>query len=218
LKKKVHAMTTPAKVLFSLLIPATVLFGQYSTKPGGAPPSEIGPEISAMLQKQGTAIVSNGQPYAEIWFSAEAPKGPDTSEQDVSWKSVPHGSLLGVIRYAAEGKDRRGQKVKPGLYTLRFSYYPVDGAHQGVESTRDFLVLSPADGDKDPKATPAFAPLMDMSRKASGGRHPLVLTIWKAGSEWQEGLAQQGEDWVLGTKIGGETVMVIVSGINEHDR
>ena len=206
------------KVLLSLLIPATVVLGQYSTKPGGAPPSEVAPEITAELQKQGVAVLSNGQPYCELWFRAQAPKAPESSEQDVSWKTVPHGSLLGAVRYSVEGKDRRGQKIKPGVYTLRYSYYPVDGAHQGVESTRDFLVISPADSDKDPKATPAFAALMDMSRKVSGGRHPAVLTIWKAGSEWQEGLAQQGEDWTLGTKIGDETVMVIVAGINEHDR
>ena len=211
-------MSTQAKVLFSLLFPATVLFGQYSAKPGGAPPSELAPAVSAELQKQGIAVLSNGQPYCELWFLSQAPKGPESSEQDVSWKTVPHGSLIGAIRFSAEGKDRRGQKIKPGVYTLRFSYYPVDGAHQGAESTRDFLLMSSADIDKDPKATPAFADLVSQSRKASGTRHPAVLTVWKAGSEFQEGLAQQGEDWVLGAKVGDQTVMMIVAGINEHDR
>lgn len=207
-----------AKVLLSLLISSAVLFGQYTAKPGGAPPSELAPEIAATLQKQGIAVLSGGQPYCEFWFRTEAPKGPENSENDVSWKTVPHGSLLGAVRYSVEGKDRRGQKVKPGVYTLRFSYFPVDGAHQGAESTRDFMLLSPADSDKDPKSTPAFADLVNMSRKASGTRHPQVLNLWKASSEFQEGLNQQGEDTILGVKIGDTNVNVIVAGINEHDR
>jgi hypothetical protein len=207
-----------AKVLLSLVISATVLFAQYSMKPGGAPPSELAPEMAAELQKPGTAILANNQPYCEIWLRTQAPKGPETSENDVSWKTVPHGSFIGAIRYAAEGRDRRGQKLQPGVYTLRFSYFPVDGAHQGVESTRDFLILSPAAEDKDAKATPAFAELMDMSRKASGTRHPAALVVWAAGSEFQPGLAQQGEDWILGAKVGDASIMMIVVGINEHDR
>lgn len=207
------------KALISLLVAATAVFGQYSMKPGGAPPSELAPEMAAELQKQSIAILSNGQPYCEIWFRTQAPSGPETSETFVSWKTVPHGSLIGALHCTGEAKDRRGQAIKPGVYTLRFSYFPIDGAHQGAEPTRDFLILSPADGDKDAKSTPAFEDLMEASRKASGTRHPLAIAMWKAESEFQEGLSQLGEnDWVLGVKIGGTPISVIVAGINEHDR
>jgi hypothetical protein len=207
------------KFVLSLVVATTLAFGQYSAKPGGAPPSELAPEIAAELGKQGTAILSNGQPYCEVWFRTQSPSGPATSENFVTLTTVPHGSLMGAIRYSSEGKDRRGQAIKPGVYTMRLSYYPVDGAHQGVEPTRDFLILSPADSDKDPKATPAFADLMDMSRKASGTRHPACLTLWKAESEFKEGLAQASEhDWVLGVKLGDTPISMIIAGINEHDR
>ncbi|MCW5980829.1 MAG: hypothetical protein KIT09_22300 [Bryobacteraceae bacterium] len=205
--------------LIALLLAAATAFGQFSAKPGGAPPSELAPEMAAGLQQQGIAILSGGQPYSELWFRTQVPSGPETSENFVTWKTVPHGSYIGVIRYAVEGKDRRGQAIKPGIYTLRLSYFPVDGAHQGVEPTRDFLILSPADSDKDPNAAVAYEALMDMSRKVTGGRHPACLAMWKAESEFQEGLAQLGEhDWVLGVKIGNDPISLIVSGINEHDR
>jgi hypothetical protein len=208
-----------ARLLCSLFVTALAAFAQYSMKPSGAPAADIAPAITAELQKQGVQIVGgDGKVYAEIWLKAQAPQGPETSETDVSWKTVPHGALVGAVRYPEGGKDRRGQTIKPGAYTLRFSYYPVDGAHQGAEPSRDFLILAPAAADQDPKATPSFIDLMAMSRKASGTNHPAGLAMWRAGSDFQEGLAQSGEDWVWSTKVGAAQISVVVAGINEHDK
>ena len=54
-----------------------------------------------------------------------------------------------MIRLPERGADRRGQTIKPGVYTLRYGNYPQNGDHQGVEPQRDFLVLSPVAEDKD---------------------------------------------------------------------
>ena len=121
--------------------------------------------------------------------------------------------MLGVIRFDAQGQDRRGQTIKPGVYTLRYGLIPINGDHQGAAPQRDFLVLSPAANDKDLNSTPAFDALMDMSRKASGTPHPAVMSFWKADAG-ASGLSKQGEsDWVLQTKMGDTPVAVIVAGV-----
>ncbi|MCP5115859.1 MAG: hypothetical protein GY953_33955 [bacterium] len=204
-------------LLFALI--TTALFAQYSAEPGGEPPSELAPAIAAELSSPGTKIVTDdGKVFGEIWLRNNAAEGPDSSEMDVTWTTMPHGTLLGAIRFPAEAADRRAQKIAPGVYTLRFSYYPIDGAHQGVEPSRDFLILTPAADDTDPAATPKFDELMDWSRKASGTNHPAALAIWKEDMDWQEGFAKLGEhDWVLSAKIGDAQVSIILIGTNEHD-
>lgn len=210
-----------SKVFISLLVTAAAALGQYSMEPAGAPPSELDPAVAAELQPEGAKILSaDGQVYCEIWLRKAAPQGPDSGEVDLSWTTVPHGALLGALRFAQDGVDRRGQKISPGVYTLRFSYYPVDGSHDGVEPSRDFLMLSPAASDKDPNATPSFDDLMVTSHDASAGTHAACLAIWKPDEgSFQEGFAQLGEhDWVLSKKIGDTPVSIILVGVNEHDR
>jgi hypothetical protein len=89
----------------------------------------------------------------------------------------------------------------------------MNGDHQGAAPQRDFLLLSPSALDTDPSAKPAFDPLMDMSRKASGTPHPLVLSIWKDDSGAAAGVEAVGDsDQVVHAKIGGVAVAIIVVG------
>ena len=156
---------------------------------------------------------ASGKPWAEVWFRKQAPSGPKTSEDAISFPAIPHGALIGVIRFAGDGADRRGQVIKPGVYTLRYSRYPVDGNHQGVAPQRDFLVLVPAAGDKDAASTPEYNPLMDMSRKASGTPHPAVLELGLPAADAKfPSLVQAGEDWVYNVKVGDMPMAVILIG------
>ena len=204
------------KVLLSVLLPAVAAFGQYTLESAGAPPSEVAPAIAAELQQQGSKIVgSDGKVWAEIWFRKSSVEGPETGELDVSWATVAHGTLIGVIRFPEKREERRGQVIEPGVYTLRFSFYPADGNHEGVEPSRDFLMFSPAAVDKDPSAKPSFDELMKMSEEASGTPHPAGLSMWKGESDWQPGLSKLGEnDWVLNVKVGETPISVIVKGVN----
>ena len=151
--------------------------------------------------------------FCEVWFRTSLPAGAKSAEESVTLPTIPHGTLLGVIRFAAQGADRRGQPIKPGVYTLRYSLQPLNGDHLGVSPQRDFLVLVPAGDDKDLNATPNFDALMAMSRKASGTPHPAVLSMWGAGASDPAGFAKQGEnDWVLTRKIGATPISVILVG------
>ena len=127
------------------------------------------------------------------------------------------GALLGAIRFTGTGADRRGQQLKPGVYTLRYSLYPVDGAHQGVAPQRDFAVLALAADDKDPAALPAYEPLMKMSSKASGTPHPAILSIAPPlGDAPNPGMVKEGEhDWMFNTRIGDTPMGIILVGTFE---
>jgi len=199
------------KLVSSLCLVAVTAFAQYRMEPAGAPPSEVGPAIREALQKEGARIAGPQGVVCEVWFRTGAPKAPN-SEQNVSFTDIPHGTLLGVIRFPVQGADRRGQPLRPGVYTMRLSFYPVDGAHQGIAPTRDFLLLAPAAGDTDLNATPNFQQLVDMSRKASGTQHPAALNIWRPDETGPAALKQEGEDWVFYSTIGDRPIALIVVG------
>lgn len=199
--------------LLPYLLLASSAFAQYTSVPAGAPPSDVGASVSALLQKDGVKVMNGDKVYCELWLRSSAPNGPKSAEDSVSLPNIPQGALLGVIRVGAGFSDRRGGSIKPGVYTLRYSNYPQNGDHQGVAPQRDFALLSKAADDQDGNATPNFKALVDMSEKATGRPHPGVLSMWKVQSDFKPGLAQQGEqDWVLQTKIGDIPVAIILVG------
>jgi hypothetical protein len=198
----------------SFLLAATAAFAQYKAQPAGDPPTDVATPILATLNKAGTKIVAdNGSTYVEVWLRSTMPSGPNTGESSVTLPTIPPGALLGVLRFAAKGTDRRGQNIAPGVYTLRYGNYPVNGNHQGVAPQRDFFVLVPAALDKSADAMTDFDALIDLSRKASATPHPAVLSFWKADADDKPGLAKQGEkDWVLTTNLGDTKVSIILIG------
>lgn len=204
-------MRTSKFVIGGIAAAVAVFAAEYKAERTGAPPSDVPAALAGMLQKEGTKISGPDGAGAEIWLAVAAPKGAPSGEQNVTLPQVPHGALMGVIRFASPGKDRRGQGIKPGIYTLRYSMFPISGDHQGVAPQRDFLILSKASDDTDAKAKPAYAALMEMSKKASGTQHPLVMSTWKADDQNQS-FAQQGEDWVLQRKMGDLNLAIVVVG------
>ena len=204
------------KLLLTIVFAAGAVFGA-TTEPAGPLPSGLDPAVAGVLQKDGIRVKDGDKVVCELWFGSKVPSGSKTAEDNVSLSTTPHGALMGVIRFPAPGFDRRGQSVKPGLYTMRLSFFPPNGDHQGVAPQRDFFVLTNAAEDKDPSASPAFEPLTKLSMKASGTPHPLVFSVWKADSDFKPGITQQGEaDWVLQTKIGELPVAMIVVGKVDH--
>jgi len=196
-----------------LLLTTSAALAQYKSETAGAPPAEVAPAISQALQQQGTKIMAgDGTVFCEIWFRTSLPSGAKPSDETITL-AIPQGALVGVIRFPGQAADRRGQAIKPGVYTLRYSLMPVNGDHQGAAPQRDFVALTPAAADKDPNTTPDFDALMAMSRKASGTPHPAVLSLWGAGASDPMGFAKQGEnDWVLTLKVGATPISIILIG------
>ena len=199
------------RLLFSVCLGAVCASAQYKLESAGAPPSEVAPAIRDALQKDGAKITGPKGTVAEVWLRSSVPSTPNT-EQNASFTDIAHGTLMGVIRLPVKGSDRRGQPIQAGVYTLRLSFYPVDGAHQGVAPTRDFLLMALAAGDTDLNATPSFDELVVMSKKAAGSPHPAILNAWKPDSAAGPALKQEGEDWVLYSTVGGRPIALIVVG------
>jgi hypothetical protein len=199
------------RLLVGVLLAGAAAFGQYKLESAGAPPSDLTPAIRDAVQKDGAKVTGPNGIVAEVWFRTQVPNKA-SGEQNVSFTDVAEGTLMGVIRFPDKATDRRGQTIKPGVYTMRLSFYPVDGAHQGVSPTRDFLLLVPAASDRDLNSTPAMQQVVDMSKKASGTPHPAVLNCWKADEGGAASVKQEGDDWVLYSTVGGRPIGLIVVG------
>ncbi len=203
----------PALVLLALA--AGIASAQdYKMEPAGAPPSDLAPAIASALSQQGYKIsAANGSVYCEIWFRSALPAGPKSSEDNVAFPTIPQGALIAAIRFPAQAADRRGQQIKAGTYTLRYSDFPVNGDHLGVSPQRDFLLMSPAADDKDPNSTPNFDDLVKMSTKVSGSPHPAVLVLEPPAGPNTPAFAKEGEhDWSLAVKVGSTPLAVILIG------
>lgn len=196
-------------ILAFALFAQTLVFGQYKLDKAGASPA-----AADLVAKEGAKIVdAGGKVVCEIWLRSPIPTGAKSEEQAVSLPEVAHGTFMGIIRFPAKYSDRKGQQIQPGTYTLRYSYYPPNGNHQGAAPQRDFLLLTPIAVDQDFAAKPSFDKLMEMSRKASGTPHPSVFSFWKEEESFEPGLKLLGEhDWVLYTNMGGIKLGIILVG------
>lgn len=196
-----------------LLLASVTLWGQqYKADKAGPPPPELAGGIAQALAKNGFQISTNGAAYCDIWLRATLPPPASAKEHNVTLPNIAQGTLLGVIRFEANGSDRRGQTIKPGVYTLRYGIMPMNDTHLGAAPQRDFLLMTPAADDRDLNAAPNFDALMVMSRKASQTQHPAVLSFWKTDAD-SPGFSQRDEtEWVLQSTVGDTPVAIIVAG------
>jgi hypothetical protein len=181
----------------------------YKVEPIASP----APALASSMQDQGFRVSGPSGPWCEVWFAKSIPVGGKPSDDSVVF-GIAQGSLIGVVRFPVKGADRRGQVIPAGVYTLRYSNFPADGAHQGAAPQRDFVLMVPAAADSDPAAKPDFAALVQMSKKASGTSHPGVLGLEPPPSGAAPGsLTKEGDhDWTLMVKSGDFTFSIILVG------
>jgi hypothetical protein len=184
----------------------------YKLEPISTPPPDLPGAYAGVIAAQGYRVVGPKGPWAEVWFCKSIPTGAKPSDDAIVFP-IAQGTLLGVLRFPGPAYDRRGQPIKAGVYTLRYSDYPVNGDHQGVAPQRDFALLTPIAADADPKATPAFDALVAMSTKASGTPHPAVLSMESpTGSNFPSVTKEGDSDEVLNVKVGTLSIGLIVAG------
>jgi hypothetical protein len=205
-------------VVCATMLTSSLLASGYKVEAASAPPPELAAPIAAELNPAGHKVVKpDGKVLCELWFRKSVPKGPEAAESDMMWKTTPLGSLIGAVRFPEGGQDRRAQAIKPGVYTLRFQLFPINGDHQGVAPNRDFLLLTPAADDQSAAAVPKFDDLVKMSKKTSGTPHPAVLSMWLVTDDPKPGtMMESGEnEWALQAKVGDTTIAVILVGTAE---
>jgi hypothetical protein len=196
-------------LLFSCAFAA--LAQDYKLEPIAAAAPDLPAAYASVLDTKGYRIVGPSGPWCEIWFRKAIAKGAKPSDAAITLP-IAQGTLLGILRFPGKGADRRDQTVKSGVYTMRYSDYPVDGAHQGVAPQRDFALLTPLANDPDPNAAPDFDKLVEQS-KSSGTAHPVVLSLEPPSGATFPALSKEGEhDVVLNVKVGDLPLAVIVVG------
>ncbi len=195
----------------------STLFGQYSVKPEMEMPPDVSPAVKGLLKPDGQAIFEGDKKLMSLFYVSAIPAGTN-SETNVTHKDIAHGTLLAVANFPADFVDRRGNAVKAGTYHLRMSFFPVNGAHQGIEPQRDFLILTKPSVDGDAAAQPSYNDLMEMAMKSATVQHPLALSCWKNDYDQANGLVKEGEGdhpaWVLYTDIAGRKMAIIVVGVH----
>jgi hypothetical protein len=142
---------------------------------GTAPvPGALAAPISARLAKAGVRVVVDKVTLDFWWVDGLPLKGG--APEGSPWAGVEEGTLVGAVSVSAAFRDIRGRILKPGVYTLRYGVQPENGDHLGVSPFRDFLLLSPAANDTDPKPR-GHEGTVELSKEAIGGSHPAVMSI-----------------------------------------
>lgn len=173
----------------------------YSLQQGAAgPPPELPAALRDAVAADGLEVKSAGGVLCDVWLRKEVPLAATPSQElGVTFGQIAEGTLLGVMRVVTDTTDYRNQKVKPGLYTLRYAFAPVDGNHTGIAPQRDFALLSPVAEDADP-ATISREEALKRSAKTTGTKHPSVWSLWP-GDDSATGPALRFQDdsqtWLL---------------------
>jgi hypothetical protein len=153
------------------------------------------------LESSGCRLVLNdGSVIGDIWLGRNAPVQAKKDVPDALYPELAESTLIGVVSFPKAASDYRGQLIQAGVYTLRYELLPDDGNHLGVAPNRDFGLLVPAENDPDPNATFKFDELVNLSRKATGTRHPSPWSLAQPSAT--TGLSKDEEDhWIFTTTL-----------------
>jgi hypothetical protein len=174
------------------------------------PPSDLSGGVVSRLAP--AAKIVNGPTTLEIWLVDKLEStGP-------GWSGVESGTLVGAMRVTGEFKEIRGKVVKPGVYTLRYGQQPQNGDHLGISTYREFLLLSPAGIDTDPKVL-GFDGAVALSKEVIGTAHPASLSLDPPedapGAVLSTYKSELGHEGVV-LQIGALKFGLIVSGLIVH--
>ena len=170
-------LATAALVAFAILAPAQT---EFTLEPSPALSTlQIPSALAERLDPQGSRILHHKDAVCDVWWLKSLPAVSSTSsEGDILYGSLQPGTLVGLLQFISpEAEDARDQKLKAGLYTMRYALIPEDGNHMGVSEYRDFVLLIPLKDDTQLDKVLAFDDLVNLSRKAAGTGHPAVISL-----------------------------------------
>ncbi len=145
-------------------------------------PKALKPAVQKLLGGDSLQLLDDKQQLlAEIWLRTEVPvKATETQiKNGLTYQDLEQTTLLGVVQIHQQLIDYRKQKIKPGVYTMRLAFQPMDGDHMGTAPFSEFVLLVPIDKDEG-KATLEPEQLHKLSTRASGTGHPAVFLLFPA--------------------------------------
>src|SRR2546427_2357061 len=177
--------------------------GTYKITSANQIPSDVPAAVSGLLNAQGTTLNdATGSPVSSIWWAKTIAATPGGSA-DAAYPDLAVGTFLGVLNFPKGGSDFRGQKIKPGTYTLRYAHIPQDGNHMGVNPYPDFVLLIPVASDTDSSKGLALPDLVKLSKLTSGTNHPAVMSLVPAAQGASSPSLVQDDQghWVLQVEV-----------------
>jgi hypothetical protein len=132
--------------------------------------------VRSALEPKGARVSLAEGPWCELWLRKSIPEQKNPTPGALR-TDLGVSTSVGVIRFLAAATDFRGQAIRPGLYTLRYATIPSDGDHLGVSDYPDFLLVIPLADDPDPGTRLKLDDLTNLSLRATGTRHPGVLSL-----------------------------------------
>ena len=176
------------------------------------PPADLAAGVAARVAP--AAKVSLGAATLEVWLVQDL----ERTAAGPGWSGVDSGTLVGAVRVSGEFKEIRGKVVKPGVYTLRYGLQPQNGDHLGISTFRDFVLLSPAAIDTNPKVL-GFDGVVALSKEVIGTAHPASLSLDPPedapGAVLSDYKNELGHEGVV-LQIGSLKFGLIVSGLIVH--
>src|SRR5688572_26772392 len=165
-------MRVVAAVAIAVCVSVSPAAAQLSVSRFTAPPPDPLPAaIKTVLSPEGVKVTAGDLSLEFWWVTALAGAGTPPS-----WTDMAPGTLVGAVRAAGPFREIRGRTIKPGVYTLRYGLQPQNGDHLGASPFREFLLLSPAAVETDPKPLGVDA-TNALSKQAIGQSHPAVLSL-----------------------------------------
>jgi hypothetical protein len=165
-----------------------------------AAPKEVQAPIAGLLSDQAVQFFdAKGSLLAEWWFRKELPSKATAAQvqKGLNYRDLDETTVLGAVRFPQPAADYRKQKIKPGVYTIRLGFQPMDGDHMGTAPYSEFGLLVPAAADAKPE-TMDPKELQELSNKAATGNHPAVFLLVPNGKpEPEPQLMSKGKNWVL---------------------
>jgi hypothetical protein len=212
-------------VFLSLLIPVLVSAqGGKLEQVGAFSDPSASESVKGVLEDRGFRVVlADGTPFCDIWLRKSLPLRSKADVPGAIYTEVPESAFIGVISFPKQTTDFRGQAVRAGAYSLRYSLHPTDGNHMGISPIRDFLLLVPVAADNDVNAQIKFEDLMKLSAKTGGANHPAPLSLVSSeGISSVPGVSQNDHGHIvfaakIKTATGAEMPLAfIVKGIAEQ--
>jgi hypothetical protein len=170
----------------------------YSIKPlTEAAPKELAEPVRKLMDEHAVRLLNaKGEALVEVWFRKDVPAKAQAGGE-LTYQQVSESTVVGALKVVKQIRDYRKQKIKPGVYTLRYGPQPMDGDHMGTAPYAEFVLASPAADDKTaaPLATKA---LHELSAKSTNS-HPAILLLFPGtGAAAEPKLVNKGEGhWVL---------------------
>jgi hypothetical protein len=134
--------------------------------------------VKKALEEKGYRVsLPDGTVVCDIWLRKAVPTHQKTDVSGAIYTEISDSAVIGVVSFPKLVTDFRGQDVKAGAYTLRYTLHPIDGNHMGISPYRDFLLLTPVAEDQNVEAQYKFEELVKLSAKTIGAKHPAMWSL-----------------------------------------